>query len=225
MPQGKTRINVVWFKCTDLRIHDHAPLKAAHEGKLDVLHIYIFDPFWHAGRTRIMGYPKTGAIRNRFQIEAIQDLKLNLAAKGHELNICVNMSTAHCFEMLCQEFDINNVFAFHEICSEELRIERQVRNVLRKNGDAHLRLFWGFELYHVDDLSFNPKQPKGAFNSYTAFRKRAEENSRPRPSSQEDPTWTRAHCSIKWDKAADCLPTVETIMGSTYDKSLDPGED
>ena len=30
-------------------------------------------------------------------------------------------------------------------------------------------------LYHHDDLTFDPKKPRGAFNSYTAFRKRVEE--------------------------------------------------
>ena len=32
-----------------------------------------------------------------------------------------------------QDFAINSVFAFHEICSEELRVEREVREVLRKH--------------------------------------------------------------------------------------------
>lgn len=171
----KQRVNVVWFKCTDLRTHDHAALKAAHASKLPVLHLYVFDPFWHAGKTRLCGFPKTGALRNRFQLEAIQDLSQRLASHGHVLNIRSKISTKECFEELCEDYFINSVFAFHEICSEELRVERQVREVLRKHGQGSLSLFWGFELYHLDDLTFDPKRPKGAFNSYTAFRKRVEE--------------------------------------------------
>ena len=71
----------------------------------------------------------------------------------------------------------------------ELSIERRVRDVLRRRGNGRLQLFWGFELYHYDDLSFNPSRPGGAFNSYTAFRKRVEERSRIRSSLQEDPSW------------------------------------
>ena len=98
----RQRVNVVWFKCTDLRCHDHAALKAAHEGPLPVLHLYVFDPFWHAGRTRICGFPKTGPIRNRFQIEAVQDLAQQLQSKGHVLNVR-SISTKACFEELCKD--------------------------------------------------------------------------------------------------------------------------
>ncbi|HAS45288.1 MAG TPA: hypothetical protein DCS93_32695, partial [Microscillaceae bacterium] len=37
------KINVVWFK-RDLRLQDHAPLKAAIESGLPTLLIYIFEP-------------------------------------------------------------------------------------------------------------------------------------------------------------------------------------
>ena len=100
---GKERVNVVWFKCTDLRCHDHAALKAAHQGPLPVLHVYVFDPFWNAGRTRLCGFPKTGAIRNRFQIEAVQDLAERLREKGQVLNVRSQLSTKQCFEELCQD--------------------------------------------------------------------------------------------------------------------------
>ena len=53
-------------------------------------------------------------------------------------------------------------------------VEREVRSVLRLHS-AHLQLFWGFELYHREDLCFDLKAPRGAFNSYTAFRKRVEQ--------------------------------------------------
>lgn len=221
---SKPRVNIVWFKCTDLRTHDHAPLRAAHQRALPVLHLYVFDPFWHAGKTRICGFPKTGAIRNRFQIEAVADLRQRLVAKGHELSVRTNISTKSCFEELCQDFDVNAVFAFHEICSEELRIERHVKEVLRKNGKGSLELFWGFELYHRDDLSFDPANPRGAFNSYTAFRKRVEERSRIRPSSQENPAFRSSEASVRWNRSEAKLPTVPEAMGSMYDPAADPGD-
>ncbi|CAJ1351151.1 unnamed protein product, partial [Effrenium voratum] len=213
----KQKVNVVWFKCTDLRTHDHAALKAAHAANLPVLHLYVFDPFWHAGKTRLCGFPKTGVLRNRFQLEAVQDLSRNLRAQGHVLNTrCC--STRQCFEELCSDFSVSCVFGFREICSEELRVEREVHQVLRRHGGS-LSLLWGFELYHHDDLSFNPSAPRGAFNSYTAFRKRVE-GSRVRPT--EPPVFQKE--AVSWAKA-DSLPSdVKALMGGSYDSSLDPGE-
>ncbi|CAE8641665.1 unnamed protein product, partial [Polarella glacialis] len=225
-PAAKRRVNVVWFKCTDLRTHDHAPLRAAHRAGLPVLHLYVFDPFWHAGRTRICGFPKTGAIRTRFQLESIADLSQRLAAEGHTLCMRSNISTAQCFEELCDDFVVNAVFAFQEICSEELRIERQVRKVLRSRRQGALELFWGFELYHRDDLNFDPLRPRGAFNSYTAFRKRVEEGSRVRSSMQEAPVFRKGSgdTSARWSRADVALPTVRQAMGATYDADCDPGD-
>lgn len=220
---GKERVNVVWFKCTDLRCHDHAALKAAHQGTLPVLHVYVFDPFWHAGRTRLCGFPKTGAIRNRFQIEAVRDLAERLREKGYVLNVRSQLSTKQCFEELCQDYSINSVFAFREICSEELRVEREVREVLRKHQQGTLSLFWGFELYHHDDLTFDPKRPRGAFNSYTAFRKRVEEGSAVRASHLETPSFKMA--AVHWSRGDAEVPSLQKVMGSAYRADLDPGEE
>jgi len=218
------RVNVVWFKCTDLRTHDHAALKAAHDDGLPVLHIYVFDPFWHANTTRLCGFPKTGAIRTRFQIEAIEDLRSRLAAVGHVLNVRTGISTAACFKELCQDYTINAVFAFNEICSEELKVERQVREVLQKNRQGQLRLFWGFELYHREDLRFDPARTR--INSYTAFRKRVEEGSHVRATAQESPKFRRgADVAVSWQRADEKLPSVKEAMGATYDPAADPGEE
>jgi len=220
------RVNVAWFKCTDLRTHDHAALKAAHAGGLPVLHLYVFDPFWHANTTRRCGFPKTGPIRTRFQLEALADLASRLEAEGHVLNTRSQVSTAACFEELCEDYEVNAVFAFREICSEELRVERQVREVLRRRGQGQLQLFWGFELYHRDDLRFDPASARAPFNSYTAFRKRVEENSRLRPSSAETPSFRKSSgASVNWPRGDRVLPSVREAMGRTYDEQLDPGEE
>jgi len=217
------RINVVWFKCTDLRTHDHAALRAAHANGLPVLHLYVFDPFWHAGATRLCSFPKTGVVRSRFQLEALADLDNNLRAKGHKLSTRSGVSTEKCFRELCADYDVNRVFAFHEICSEELKVQRQVEKVLKRSG-ASLQLCWGFELYHRDDISFDPRYPRGAFNSYTAFRKRVE-SSQVRPSSNEMPKFLRGSAdTVDWTRADLKLPSLPELMGAMYDPALDPGE-
>ena len=149
-------------------MHDHAALKAAHADKLPVLHLYVFDPFWYEGKTRLCSFPKTGVLRTRFQIEALEDLASRLQSKGHRLNVRTNVSTAECFRELCKDYDINAVFAFHEICSEELRIQRQVKDVLHENGAGSLQLHWGYELLHHDDLPFDTKD-RGAFKEIEIF--------------------------------------------------------
>lgn len=220
----RLRVNVVWFKCTDLRTHDHAALRAAHAGVLPVLHLYVFDPFWHANRTRICGFAKTGPVRTRFQLEALADLSDRLAAKGHVLNTRTGISTAACFEELCSDYTVNAVFAFHEVCSEELRVERQVREVLLRRSQGALQLFWGFELYHRDDLRFDPSSAKAPYHSYTAFRKRVEESSRVRPSDQQNPRFLSGHdASVRWPRGDLALPCLQKLMGTSYNAADDPG--
>lgn len=210
----KLRINVVWFKCTDLRTHDHAALKAAHADGLPVLHLYVFDPFWHAGKTRLCGFPKTGVVRTRFQLECIDDLATGLQARGHRLNLRKHISTAGCFKELCSDYTINAVFSFHEICSEELRIQRQVEDVLRSNGQGPLKLFWGYELLHHDDLPFDPKTERAAVKEIEVFLGSVK-GIAPRPSAQEQPTFTDSDMSVHWHRSCD-LPDVAEVMGENY---------
>ena len=76
-------------------------------------------------------------------------------------------------------------------CAQPSRQKRGVDNTENKKSlfSGTLSLFWGFELYHFNDLTFDPKRPKGAFNSYTAFRKRVEEGSQVRASNLEKLSW------------------------------------
>ena len=52
--------------------------KVAGRERLPVLHLFVFDPFWYRNTTRLCGFPKTGSIRARFQVEAVADLAENL---------------------------------------------------------------------------------------------------------------------------------------------------
>lgn len=223
---SKQRVNVVWFKCTDLRTHDHAPLRAAHDSGLPIVHLFVFDPFWYAGTTRICGFPKTGVLRTRFHLEALNDLAVRLSSHGHALCTRRHISTSACFEELCEDFVVENVYAFHEICSEELRIEHQVRETLRRKARGRLHLFWGFELYHRDDLDFDPARARGPFNSYTSFRRRLEDRSSVRWSQHENPSFRSGQgSSATWHRADVSLPTVQEVMGARYRKADDPGEE
>ena len=212
---SKPLINVVWFKCTDLRTHDHAALKAAHADNLPVLHLYVFDPFWYEGKTTLCGFPKTGVVRTQFQLEALEDLASRLESKGHRLNMRTNVSTAECFRELCKDYAINAVFAFHEVCSEELRIQRQVQQVLRQNGAGSLQLHWGYELLHHDDLPFATKD-RAAFKEIEVFLGRVRGVS-PRPSAWHEPDFaTGPEKAVHWQRACEQVPQAEEVMGKNF---------
>jgi len=108
-----------------------------------------------------------GAPRAKFLLESIEDLRKRLRDAGHELLIRRG-NTANVFQELCNDFNVEGCYCFNEVCSEELRVEAQVRNVLKKHG-AELRSFWGFELYNIKDLPFDPwrKCPQ----TYSSFRR------------------------------------------------------
>lgn len=137
-PGPKPRVNVVWHKMSDLRLHDHEALARAHLDSalavptendgismveiiffeehiclwfygsfvflrilwvfdftqvvilsmiaqgLPVIHLHVLEKFWF-GRTRLGGFRKTGAVRCRFWLESVEDLKASLESRGQQL--------------------------------------------------------------------------------------------------------------------------------------------
>ena len=51
---------------------------------LPVVHLHVIEKFWF-GKTRIGGFPKTGAVRCRFWMECVEDLKNALETRGQQL--------------------------------------------------------------------------------------------------------------------------------------------
>eukprot|EP00927_Polykrikos_kofoidii_P040313 TRINITY_DN34493_c0_g1_i1.p1 TRINITY_DN34493_c0_g1~~TRINITY_DN34493_c0_g1_i1.p1 ORF type:complete len:676 (-),score=74.81 TRINITY_DN34493_c0_g1_i1:361-2388(-) len=211
---GRLKINVVWFKGTDLRVHDHASLQAAHAAGLPVLHLFVFDPVWFAP-TPLAGFPRMGPFRAKFQLEAVTDLAKRLATEGHKLTVRTQISTVTAFEELSQDFDIQTVFAFREVCFEERKVEKQVQRVLHRHG-ARLQTCHGFELYHEKDLAFDPRQRR--FGSFTSFRKTVQEGCSIRP-AMPAPDLKRTRAAT-WAKC-DPLPDAITAFGYTTCSAVD----
>mmetsp|Transcript_96188 Transcript_96188/g.170765 ORF Transcript_96188/g.170765 Transcript_96188/m.170765 type:complete len:716 (-) Transcript_96188:523-2670(-) len=202
---AKQRVAVVWYKVTDLRIQDHQPLCEAHASGLPVLHLYVFDPRWYR-RTPLCKFPRTGSLRANFQLEALADLAEQLDRAGHKL--CIRHGTsAEVFEELCKDFNVQAVFASHEVCSEELKVERSVREVLQKSR-ASLKLFWTFELHHYDDL---PQwlRVQGS-NSYTGYKNVFNSESCPRAPLGK-PALSKSK-AVLWHRA-DALPKSVEELG------------
>jgi deoxyribodipyrimidine photolyase len=43
---GHSKTGLVWYKTTDLRLHDHAALTQAHKECAAVAHVFCADPRW-----------------------------------------------------------------------------------------------------------------------------------------------------------------------------------
>ncbi|CAE7255341.1 cry [Symbiodinium sp. CCMP2592] len=166
MPREK--VSVVWFKATDLRTHDHEPLSLAHAAGLPVLHLYVLDPRWFKS-TPLAGFPRTGARRALFQLEALADLSKRLETAGHKLCVRHGVSTARAFEELCDDFEVAACYASREVCPEELRLEQKVQEVLKAKRAGELQLCWTYELHHYDDLPAEVRR-KGA-SGFSGYRR------------------------------------------------------
>ena len=71
---------IVWFRAKDLRLADHAPLRAALESGGDVLPLFVLDPYFFAPE-RARAIPH----RIQFLLESIAALASNLAHLGTRL--------------------------------------------------------------------------------------------------------------------------------------------
>lgn len=81
---------VVWFR-NDLRLHDNPILHRAASAT-EVVPVFCFDPR-HYGRTPF-GSAKTGALRARFQLESVLNLRESLRSIGSDLYVAYGQPEA-----------------------------------------------------------------------------------------------------------------------------------
>ncbi|CAM9003717.1 unnamed protein product [Rhodiola kirilowii] len=176
-------VAIVWFR-NDLRILDNEALFSAWRSSAALLPVYCVDPRLF-GSTHLFGFAKTGALRARFLIESLADLKENL--RKHGLNLLIrNGKPEDVLPSLVEAFGAHTVYAHEETCSEELKVERLVaRRFQKKNTTSQaaqlpnqkqtsksvLQLIWGSTMYHIDDLPFDMSNLPDV---YTQFRKSVE---------------------------------------------------
>lgn len=168
-PGAKPKVNVVWHKMGDLRIHDHEPLSRAHlcVPRLPVIHMHVFDDFWF-GKTRLGKFPKTGALRAKFWLECVADLKQSLQQRGQDLYVCYGMSAAAALQRLSCTVEVVSVFAYSEVCSEELALESEVVSVLKRLSGRLVKC-WGYTLHHIEDLQRLSQPPEKWITPYLSF--------------------------------------------------------
>ncbi|KAI4379841.1 hypothetical protein MLD38_006085 [Melastoma candidum] len=168
---------IVWFR-NDLRVIDNEVLYEAWIRSEAVLPVYCVDPR-HFGSTRHFRFPKTGALRARFLVECLDDLKKNLVTRGLDLLIR-HGKPEELLPSIAEAFGAHTVYAQKETCSEEVNVENLVKKCLQRlkvgSSPGHsvipkLHLLWGSTMYHIDDLPFKVNSLPDV---YTQFRKTVE---------------------------------------------------
>ncbi len=119
-------INLVWFK-RDLRLADHAPLRAAIASGRPCLLGYCFEP-------ALLGDPHYRRRHWRFVSQSIDDMNARLAAHGQVLH-CFEADMMELLEALHAEFGLAAVYS-HEETGLDITFQRDrtVAEWLREHG-------------------------------------------------------------------------------------------
>jgi len=164
---------LVWFR-NDLRLHDNEMLVEAIAKSDEILPVFCFDPrqFEHTRYHTI----KTGAIRARFLIESVSDLRNSFKNLGGDILI-LNGKPEELLPELVSKYDIAEVYHHREVASEETEISTQVEDLLWKQK-VNLKHFIGHTLYNKEDLPFPIKDIPDVF---TQFKKKTERDAIVKP--------------------------------------------
>lgn len=168
---------LVWFR-NDLRIRDNETLSRAIQSGNQVIPVYCFDPRMYANTS--LGFPKTGAIRAKFILESITDLRTSFQKIGGDIIILQGKPEVE-IPRLAEQVMADAIFFSKEITSEERNVDKSLEKTAFSKGIA-CESFWQSTLYHLDDLPFPIKQTPEVF---TQFRKEVEKQSKIRATYSE----------------------------------------
>lgn len=166
---------IVWLR-NDLRLHDNEALYKALQTCDEMLPIYIFDERHYAPTH--LGFPKTGAFRAKFIIEAVTELRKYIRESlWGDLAIRIG-KPEEVLKQLIAAHNITYLFYHQEVGTEEQAAEQAVQRICDEH-EVTVRSYWGASLYHVDDLPFELEKLPPVF---TNFRKKLEKKSEVRHS-------------------------------------------
>ena len=157
---------IVWFR-KELRIHDNEALVKALENHEKVFLFYCFEETEFSETP--FGFDKTGNFRAQFLIESVQNLRVNLQTLGAEL-IVRKGNTAEHIARLTAAIEVEKIYAFKDIHSEEIAIQNQVEQL-----GIPIDYSSGQTLFHVNDL---PHKIGETPKIFTQFRKGVEKKSK-----------------------------------------------
>ena len=119
---------LVWFR-NDLRLHDNEMLVEAIAKSDEILPVFCFDP----RQFELTCYQtiKTGAIRTRFLLETVQDLRHSFQQFGGDILI-LKGKPEELLPELVNKYEISEVYHHREVASEETAVSTNVEDVLWK---------------------------------------------------------------------------------------------
>ena len=158
---------LLWYR-TDLRIQDH-PILDQYQKEV-LLPFYCFDENQYTETH--LGFPKTGAFRAQFIMEAVANLKASLQELGSNLFIGKG-DTKDQIKHLTEQFQIDEILYFRGLTREEIELEEKVAalGIPMRGFDEHL-------LFQLEDLPFSQEQVPFIFTDY---RKKVEKFCKVRP--------------------------------------------
>ncbi|SEJ28294.1 deoxyribodipyrimidine photo-lyase [Dyadobacter sp. SG02] len=152
---------IYWFR-NDLRLKDNQALSAAVNSADEILPVYVFDPRQFE-KTKL-GFRRTGALRTRFLIESITELRENIRQKGGDLLIRIGTPET-IVAKLAEDYNADYVYTSKEIAPQETRIESSLSKNL-KTANVDIKLFWMDTMISATDLPFPVSKLPSGFSDF-----------------------------------------------------------
>jgi deoxyribodipyrimidine photo-lyase len=152
---------IYWFR-NDLRLKDNQALSAAVGSASEIIPVYVFDPRQFE-KTKL-GFRRTGALRARFLIESVAELRENIRQKGGDLLIRVGTPES-VVAKLAEDYNADYVYTSKEIAPQETRIESSLSKNL-KTANVDIKLFWMDTMINAFDLPFPVSKLPSGFTEF-----------------------------------------------------------
>jgi len=121
----KKRCAILWLR-NDLRLHDHEALNLLAETMDQLLPVYCFDP--RDFENQPLGFPRIGALRARFLVESLEDLRAALRARGSDLHVALGAPEL-VIARLARDCGAAVVFTERQMLGPAVEVERRLAAV------------------------------------------------------------------------------------------------
>ncbi|GFO41357.1 cryptochrome dash-like [Plakobranchus ocellatus] len=160
--ESKTYDAVIYLFKNDLRIDDNEALTIANKSK-HVLPLYCFDPR-HYSKTKFFSFPKLNGHRLKFVLECLNDVRKQFQALGSDL-VVRSGKPEEVIPDLIKTLNLGPEVAV-VLEKEALGDDAEIEKAIEKLSGITVLPVWGKMLYHVDDLSFEPKKMPDIFKEF-----------------------------------------------------------
>ncbi len=172
--QERSHPCVVWFR-KDLRLDDNRCLKAAYErSKGRIIPVYVLDPRDY--ETNLLAWPKCGAYRAQFLLEALSDLRMKFKRLGSDLVVRIG-PPEEILPTLADKHGATHLYTLDPQDHEEAQKVTAVSEACYREGIEFVEIE-GSTLYDYSRIPFAEGEiPK----DFVSFRKELERDASPKP--------------------------------------------